>query len=78
RLSSFKKRKLSEQNINNSKNHGNRGLELILSGGKRKQPKYFHIIFEKLVCFLKREVTIYFEFSLDIKKSGSSRGRKKC
>jgi len=48
--------------------HTNRGVEFILHGGKRKQPKNFHIIFEKLVCFLKREVTIYFEFSLEIKK----------
>ena len=46
----------------------NRGLELILSGGKRRQPKDFHIIFEKLLCFLRREVTIYFEFSLTVKK----------
>jgi hypothetical protein len=54
-------------NINNT-NHINRGIELILSGGKRKQPKDFHIIFEKLVCFLRREVTIYFEFSLSFRK----------
>jgi hypothetical protein len=47
----------------------NRGLDLILSGGKQKKPKTYHIIFEKLVCFFKREVTIYIEFSLDIKKS---------
>lgn len=75
--SSFKKRKLSDKNINNSNNHGNRGLELILSGGKRKHPKDFHIIFEKLVCFLKREVTIYFEFSLAIKKKSLVPRRKK-
>lgn len=54
-------------NLNNN-DHRNRGIELILHGGKRKQPKNFHIIFEKLVCFLKREVTIYFEFSLSIRK----------
>jgi hypothetical protein len=54
-------------NLNNDI-HRNRGVDLILNGGKRKQFKNFHIIFEKLVCFLKKEVTIYFEFSLDIKK----------
>jgi len=69
--------KSSNPDINNSNNHGNRGFELILSGGKRKQPKDFHIIFEKLVCFLKREVTIYFEFSLSIKKERSIPVRSK-
>lgn len=54
-------------NLNND-NHGNRGVDLILSGGKRKQPKFFHIIYEKMVCFLKREVTIYFEFSINTRK----------
>jgi hypothetical protein len=42
----------------------NRGVELILTGGKRKQPKLFHFIFEKMISFLKREITIYFEFSI--------------
>ena len=48
--------------------HINRGVEFLLHGGKRKHPKDFHIIFEKLVCFLKREVTIYFEFSFKVRK----------
>jgi hypothetical protein len=30
----------------------NRGVELILTGGKRKQPKLFHLIFEKMISFL--------------------------
>jgi hypothetical protein len=54
-------------NINNSA-HINRGFELILNGGKKKQPKTFHIILDKVVFFLKRELTIYFEFSLNIRK----------
>ncbi len=54
-------------NLNNG-NHRNRGVELILRGKKRRQPKHFQIVFEKLVCFLRREATIYFEFSLDIRK----------
>ena len=78
-LSFFRKIKLSDTNINKVNNHVNRGFELILTGGKRKQPKDFHIIFEKLVCFLKREVTIYFEFSLAIKKKSLvPRRKKKC
>jgi len=52
----------------NNDEHLNRGIELILHGGKKKQPKNFHIILEKLVCFLKREVTIYFEFSVSVRK----------
>ena len=46
----------------------NRGVELILTGGKRKQPKLFHLIFEKLISILKREITIYFEFSIQSRK----------
>ena len=53
--------------INNS-THRNRGLDLILNGGKRKQTKPFHVIFEKMVCFLNREITIYFEFSFVSRK----------
>lgn len=49
----------------------NRGIELILR--RREQPKLrANIIllqFGKMVSFFKREVAIYFEFSLDIRKS---------
>jgi len=64
--------------INNDDNHINRGFELILNGGKkRKQTQPFHIIFEKIVCFLNREVTIYFEFSFrSRKKKVVSRGKR--
>jgi hypothetical protein len=48
--------------------HINRGLEIFLNGGKRKQPKTYQIILNKVVDFLKREVTIYIEFSLNIRK----------
>ena len=59
--------KSSNLNINKN-NHGNRGVEFMLNGGKRKQTQPFHIIFEKIVCFLNREVTVYFEFSLKARK----------
>ena len=52
----------------NKDNHGNRGVEFILNGRKKKQTYPFHIIFEKMVCFLNREVTVYFEFSLKSRK----------
>ena len=45
----------------------NRGVELILSGGKKKR-KPFHILFNKIVCFFNTEIDIYFEFSLLVKR----------
>ena len=65
---SSESKKSSEDSINKSKNHGNRGIEVILNGGKKKQPKPFQIVLEKMVCFFKREVNIYFKFSLGVKK----------
>ena len=56
-----------ESVINKNNIHVNRGVELFLNGGKKKQNQ-FHIIFDKMVCFLNREVTIYFEFSFNFKK----------
>ena len=73
-LNSSENDKLSNPDINNQ-NHRNRGVEFILNGGKRKQTQPFHIIFEKMVCFLKREVTIYFEFSIKTEKR-VSRGKE--
>jgi hypothetical protein len=61
----------------NKDNHGNRGVEFILNGRKKKQTYPFHIIFEKMVCFLNREVTIYFEFSFLLRKKSSSFPEKK-
>ena len=67
--SSFsEKDKSSNLNINKSQGTGNRGIDFLLNGGKRKQTQPFHIIFEKMVCFLRREVTIYFEFSINTRK----------
>ena len=65
---SSKKIKSSIHNINKTNAKVNRGVELILNGGKRKPRKSFQIIFNKIVCFLNREVSINFEFSLDIRK----------
>ena len=74
---SSKKTKSSDTNINKKEDHFNRGIELILNGGKRKQTQPFHIIFEKIVCFLNREVTIYFEFSLKSRKKKVVSRRKR-
>jgi len=65
---SSKENKLSNLDINKTKDHGNRGVDFILSGGVKKQPKNIHILFDKMVCFFKREVTIKLEFSLSVRK----------
>ena len=54
----------------------NRGVELILSGGKKKR-KPFHILFNKIVCFFNTEIDIYFEFSLLVKRKNNSKGGNK-
>jgi hypothetical protein len=75
-LNSSENDKSSNPDINNQ-NHRNRGVDFILNGGKRKQTQPFHIIFEKMVCFLNREVTIYFEFSFKSRKRKVIPRRKK-
>jgi len=42
-LNSSKKIKSFKSNLNKTDEHFNRGIEFILSGGKEKQPKGFHI-----------------------------------
>ena len=74
---SSRNNKSSEGDINKTEDHFNRGIEFILNGGKRKQTQPFHIIFEKIVCLLNREVTIYFEFSFKSRKRKVvSRGKR--
>ena len=50
----------------------NKGVELMLRNKKlvkkRREPKSFQFIFGQMVSFFKREIHIYIEFSLDIKK----------
>ncbi len=65
---SSKNNKSSEEDLNKTKDHLNRGIEFILNGGKKKQPKPFQIVLDKMVCFFNREVNIYFEFSFRTKK----------
>jgi len=57
----------SKNKINKSDIPANRGLELVLNSGKRKQ-KPFHIIFDKMIHFFNTEIDIHFEFSLNIRK----------
>ena len=49
----------------------NKGVELMLRNKKkivRREPKSFEIKFAKVVSFFKREIRIFFNFSLDIRK----------
>lgn len=48
----------------------NRGIELILRRRETEKPRANIILFQfgKMVSFLKREITIYFEFSFDVRK----------
>jgi|TARA_B100002019_G_scaffold176028_1_gene152117 hypothetical protein len=61
-----------------SKSALNRGVEILLNGGKRKPepPKTFQVKFGKMVRFLKRELHLYLEFSLDIKKDDPEEDEK--
>ena len=65
---SSKKKESSILNLNKTNDYSDRGVELILSGGKRKVKKSFEINFKKILIFLNRNISISFEFSLDIKK----------
>jgi len=49
----------------------NRGVELILSkrSTQKSTPNIILFQFEKVMSFFKREINVYFEFSLNINKS---------
>ena len=65
---SSKKKESSILNLNKTNDYSDRGVELILSGGKRKLKKSFEVNLQKILVLFNRKITIHFEFSLDIKK----------
>ena len=69
-LNSSENNKRFPDPLNNSNIHFDRGVELILRGGKKK-PKTFQIQFDRLLNFFKREIEINFAFSLNVKKLSS-------
>ena len=69
-LNSSKSNKRLPDPLNNTNIHFDRGVELILRGGKKK-PKTFQIHFDRLFNFFKREIQINFAFSLNVKKLSS-------
>jgi len=63
-----KNTKLLSPKLNNQNDHFNRGIEVILKGGKKKQKPSFHILIDKAICFFNTEIDIHFEFSLNVRK----------
>ena len=61
--------KIESQNddINTSTDHIDRGFELILSGGKRKRPKSFRLLLDKMISFFNKDINIHFDFYVDVK-----------
>ena len=61
------KRKSFNNDINKSTSHIDRGFELILSGGKRKRPKSFRLLLDKMISFFNKVINIHFDFYVDVK-----------
>ena len=61
--------KIRSQNndINKSTDHIDRGFELILSGGKRKRPKTFRLLLDKMISFFNKDINIHLDFYVDVK-----------
>ena len=51
-----------------NKDYFNRGIDVILKGGKKKKKQPFHILIDKAICFFNTEIDIHFEFSLNLRK----------
>ena len=64
---SEKKRSYSND-INKSTSHIDRGFELILSGGKRKRPKSFRLVLDKMISFFNKDINIHLDFYVDVKQ----------
>ena len=61
------KTKSFRDDINKSTDHIDRGFELILSGGKRKRPKSFRLLLDKMISFFNKDIRIHSDFYLDVK-----------
>ena len=64
------------EKITSSKLPINRGVELVLAGGRPKPQKVrpFFLRVERMISFLKREIRFTFEVSLSIKKPKTTSG----
>lgn len=64
---SCEKTKSQNNDINKSTDHIDRGFELILSGGKRKRPRTFRLLLDKMISFFNKDINIHFDFYVDVK-----------
>ena len=64
---SCEKTKSQNNDINKSTDHIDRGFELILSGGKRKRPKSFRLLLDKVISFFNKDINIHLDFYVDVK-----------
>ena len=65
--SSCEKIESQNKDINKSSAHIDRGFELILSGGKKKRPKSFRLLLDKMISFFNKDIRIHFDFYVDVK-----------
>ena len=65
--SSCEKIKSQSKDINKSTDHIDRGFELILSGGKKKRPKTFRLLLDKMISFFNKDINIHLDFYVDVK-----------
>ena len=64
-------KKENEEGKKSSELQINKGVELMLRNKKklvRREPKSFQFKFGQMIAFFRREIHIYLEFSLDIRK----------
>ena len=64
---SCEKIKSQNEDINKSTDHIDRGFELILSGGKKKRPKSFRLLLDKMISFFNKDINIHLDFYVDVK-----------
>ena len=64
---SCEKIKSQNNDINKSTDHIDRGFELILPGGKKKRPKSFRLLLDKMISFFNKDINIHLDFYVDVK-----------
>ena len=64
---SCEKTKSQNNDINKSTDHIDRGFELILSGGKKKRPKSFRLLLDKMISFFNKHIRNHLDFYVDVK-----------
>ena len=64
---SCEKIKSQNNDINKSTDHIDRGFELRLSGGKKKRPKSFRLLLDKMISFFNKDININLDFYVDVK-----------